>query len=210
MLSVSSTLITGRTTGGGADAGPRIAQAPSAASDAARSKAASRWGQRFISNRLISRSSWGLDSPFAVPRRKMMSLGGHPLRAQQSGPARTILAPSSLDPCVHESLRDLWGYRRRLLRALDGDRHPLHQEVWRERRGIFPLRPQRELVAGRRKHSCDDVCRRYAARRDGTGVQQRRRGQLAVVEHADEWHAHGVLLRPVVATRRRDDRRRIR
>ena len=44
----------------------------------------------------------------------------------------------------------------------------------------------------------------------GLVFAQRRRGQLDLVEHADERNAHRVLLRAALAPRRRDDGRRVR
>src|SRR6266496_1672463 len=78
-----------------------------------------------------------------------------------------------------------------------------------EHGGVLPLRQKRALVAGGHVDGGDHVRGGYAARRHRPRGAQRDRGELAVVEPARERDADGVLLRPPVATRRRDDRHRV-
>ncbi len=57
-----------------------------------------------------------------------------------------------------------------------------------------------ELVAGRNLHGGDHLRRGHPAGRHRDGGRARDRGELALVEHADERHVDGVLLRAPVAS----------
>ena len=151
------------------------------------------------------------DSPFGVPRRKMMALGAAAATSAPIGPRAIVLA---LHPSTHASMNLSaidWAIVVAYFAALDGNRHRC------SRRRV--ARASSEYFLSGRNVSwwlagASMVATTFAADTPlvvtGLVVSTRRRRQLAVVEHADERNAHRVLLRAALAPRGRDDRRRVR
>ena len=71
--------------------------------------------------------------------------------------------------------------------------------------GVLPLRAPGAVVAGRGGNGRDDIRGRHAARCDGARRHQRRRRQLAMVEHGDQRHAHRVFFARLWRRVPRDD-----
>ena len=76
--------------------------------------------------------------------------------------------------------------------------------VGTEHGGLLCFRQKRVVVVGGNLDGGDHVCGRYAAGRDGTGLCQRSRGELAVVEFFAVGDDDGVLVREIVAALRID------